>query len=126
MKEAVAFGRLAKADPALREYFGPIALQKNSSIYQVALQDYLREASSQLPGLSKHQDRSGEASKFTALDNTGLADLDVKIVAEDGMLMESGKAAKIDVRSGKWTYTVTQPVAQGTVIFIEINRPIHQ
>ena len=92
----------------------------------MALQDYLREASSQLPGLSKHQDRSGEASKFTALDNTGLADLDVKIVAEDGMLMESGKAAKIDVRSGKWTYTVTQPVAQGTVIFIEINRPIHQ
>src|SRR5215217_6389311 len=123
MSKAVAYGRLAKGDPALMEYYGPIALQKESSIYQVALQDCLKKSSSKLPDLSKHQDRSGEASQLTALDDTGVASLNVKFVAQDGMLTESGQAAEIDVCSGKWIYTVIQPVAQGTTIFIEFNRP---
>ena len=38
MREAVAFGKLVRTDPALCEFYGPIAQQKESSIYQVALQ----------------------------------------------------------------------------------------
>ena len=118
MREAVAFGRLARVDPALREFYRPIAEQKKSSIYQAALQDYLQKASSKLPGPSKDQSCSSEALKLTAPDGAGL---DVKIIAQDGTPMEGGKAVEIGVRSGTWTYTLTQPIAEGTVIFIEIN-----
>ena len=118
MREAVAFGKRAKVTLALREFYGPIAQQKESSIYQVALQDYLKKCSIKLPGPSSDQGCSGESIKLTALDE---ASLDVKIIAQDGTPLESGQAVEIGVRSGKWIYTVTQPVAQGSVIFIEIN-----
>jgi hypothetical protein len=42
-------------------------------------------------------------------------------VTQDGTPIESGQAVEIGVRSGKWTYTMIQPVAQATAIFIEIN-----
>jgi hypothetical protein len=115
MKEAVAFGRLAKVDPALRELYEPIAQQKESSIYQVALQAYLKKASRKLPSLANDQ------AKLTAPDDSGPADadLDVKIVAQDGTPIESCKAVEIGVRSGKWAYAITQPIGRGTVIFIE-------
>lgn len=108
MKEAVAFGRSARVDPVLREFYGPIAQQRQSSIYQVALQDHLQKSSSKRDPL-----------KLSELDEGSLPGLDLKIVAPDGTPIVVGKAVEMGVHSGKWTYIVTEPLAQGTVILLE-------
>ena len=124
-KEAAAFGKSAMADPALLEFYGPIALKRNISVYALAMGDFMK-----LPGikplrLSKYKGQIGDLIEIRATDDIGLADLDVKIVAQDGTLIEQGKALEIGEGSGRWEYTATAQVALGSDVFIEVEGVDH-
>jgi len=45
--------------------------------------------------------------------------------SDTGAPIESGKAVETGVRSGTWTYMVTQPIALGTHVFIEVKGVDH-
>jgi ABC-type sugar transport system substrate-binding protein len=62
----------------------------------------------------------GDVMEIRATDDLGLAELNVKIVAQDGTPIESGQAVEEGVSSGKWIYTTTAQVALGSDVFIEV------
>lgn len=119
-KEAVAFAKFAMVDPALREFYEPIALQRDITVYALAVGDYLKKPSIKPLDLSNYKGNIGDPIKIRAMDDIGLADVDVNIVAQDGTPIERGKAVETGLGSGKWTYTATKQVALGTDIFIEV------
>ena len=119
-KEAAAFGKFAMADPALREFYEPIAQQRNLTVYTLAVGDFLNEPSIKPLDLSNYKGQIGDPIKIRAIDDIGLADMDVTLTAIDGTNIESGKAVETGVGSGKWTYTATAQVALGSDIFIKV------
>ena len=119
-KEAVAFGRSAMADPVLSAFYAPIAQQRGISIYALAVGDFLKAPSIKPLDLDNYKGQVGNTIAIRAVDDIGLADLEVKIMAQDGSIIEQGKAVEIGAGSGKWTYTATATAALGSDIFIEV------
>jgi hypothetical protein len=124
-KEASAFAKFAMADPTLREFYGPIATQREITIYALAMGDFLKKPSIKPLDLSNYKGRVGDTISIRATDDLGLADLDVNIVAQDGTPIEHGKAVETGIRSGYWIYTATTPVAFGSDVFIEVTGVDH-
>jgi len=124
-KEADAFAKSVQANPALLTFYEPIAKQRDISLRAVAMGDYLKKPTIKPLNLSNYKGQIGDVIKIRAIDDIGLADLDVKIVAQDGTPIESGKAVEEAARSGKWIYTATKPVALGSDVFIEVKGVDH-
>ncbi len=118
--EAAAFAKTVKANPSLLAFYEPIAKQRDLTVRSVAMGDYLKKPVIKPLDLSNYKGRIGDPIKIRAIDDIGLANLDVNIVAQDGTPIESGQAVETGVGSGKWTYTTTQTVALGTDVFIEV------
>jgi hypothetical protein len=122
---AVAFAKMAIEDPALRAFYEPIAQQRELTVYALAIGDFLGRPSLQPFDLSGYRGRAGDAIVIQAVDDIGLAGLAVKILAQDGTLIEQGNAVEIGTRSGYWTYTATVPVVFGSSVFIEAEGADH-
>ena len=123
--EAVAYARGVKADPAARAFYEPIARERDTCVYWLAIKDFRRAPSIQPLDLSNYKGRCGDIIVIQAVDVIGLAEMTVSIVAQDGTPIESGDAVEQGVRSGKWIYTATAQVALGTEVFIEVQGADH-
>ena len=124
-KDAVAYAKPVLADPAAREFYELIALQRDISVYALAVGDYLKQPRIKPLNLTKYKGNIGDMIQIRAVDDIGLAYLDVEIVAQDGPPIESGKALETGAGTGKWTYTATAQVALGSDIFIEVKGADH-
>lgn len=118
--EAAAFARTVKANPALLAFYEPIAKQREIPLRAVVMGDYLNKPTIKPLDLDNYKGQIGDVIEIRATDDLGLAELNVKIVAQDGTPIESGPAIEEGERSGKWIYTATASVALGTDIFIEV------
>jgi len=87
--------------------------------------DFLNRPHFQYVDLLEYKGRVGDPIVIKARDDLGLADVDVELVTQLGDPIESGKAVEEGVRSGKWIYTATVPVALGSSFFIEVNGVDH-
>jgi hypothetical protein len=123
--EAAAFATSVEANPALLAFYEPIAEQRDLTVRAVAMGDYLKKPVIKPLDLDNYKGHIGDLIKIRAIDNNGLADLDVIILDQDGIPLESGKAIEEGTRSGKWIYTATTQVALGTDIFIEVKGVDH-
>ena len=119
-KEAVAYAKSVIANPVASEFYKPIAFQRDISVYNCALGDFLKVPTIKPLDLDSYKGRIGDVIKIRAVDDVGFADLNVEIVAQDGTPIESGPAVEEGERSGKWIYTATKAVALGSEIFIEV------
>ena len=119
-KEAVAFAKFAMADPALREFYEPIALQREISVYALAIGDFLKEPSIKPLDLSLYKGQIGDPILIRTIDDIGVAEVEVTLNATDGTEIEKGKAVETGTRTGHWVYTATAPVALGSDIFIKV------
>jgi hypothetical protein len=119
-REAVAYAKSVIANPVASEFYKPIAFQRDISVYNCALGDFLKVPTIKPLNLDSYKGRIGDVIKIRAVDDTGFADLNVEIVAQDGAPIESGPAVEEGERSGKWIYTATKAVALGSEIFIEV------
>jgi hypothetical protein len=122
---AVAFGKFAIEDPALRAFYEPIAQQREITAYALAIGDYLKAPSILPLDLSAYRGQVGDSIGIEAVDDLGLAGVSVSLVANDGTPIEQGNAVEIGARSGYWTYTATAAVALGSDIFIEVQGTDH-
>ena len=124
-KEAVSYAKSVLADPVAREFYEPIALQRDISVYNAAMGDFLKLPAIKPLNLSNYKGQVGDTIAIRATDDVGLADVEVSILAQDGTPIEHGKAVEIGERSGKWTYTATAQVALGSDVFIEVEGVDH-
>lgn len=119
-REASTFAKTVKANPALLAFYEPIAKQREIPLRAVVMGDYLKKPDIKPLDLDNYKGQIGDVIEIRATDDLGLAELNVKIVAQDGTPIESGPAIEEGERSGKWIYTATASVALGTDIFIEV------
>jgi hypothetical protein len=124
-KEATVHAKSAMDDPALRALYETIAEEQDIPVFAVAVRDYMVGPSIMPLDLTQYKGQVGDVITIRANDDIGLADLEVSIVANDGSPIERGKAVENGLRSGKWTYTATAPVALGADIFIEVTGVDH-
>lgn len=124
-KQAVAFAKSAVASPGLRAFYEPLAKARDISIYSLAVGDFLHTPEFQYVDLSGYKGQVGDTIVIQVEDDLGMASVDVSLSAQDGTPIESGQAVEEGVRSGKWVYTATAPVAIGSDIFIEVKGADH-
>ena len=119
-KEASVYGKRAMANPALCEFYKPIAEARGITIYTLAVADFLNEPELKPLDLSGYQGRVGDTITIRGEDDLGFADVEVTITAIDGTRIEQGKAVEEGVHTDYWIYTATKPVALGSDIFVEV------
>jgi len=124
-KEAAARAKQALEDPTVRAFYETIAVERDINTFVVAFTDFLVSPTFKPLDLSEYKGRAGDKILIRAVDDIGLMHVDVKIVAQDGTPIEQGQAIEDGVRSGKWIYTATRPVALGTDVFIEVKGVDH-
>ena len=76
-KEAVAYAKSVLANPSAREFYRPIAFQRDISIYNCALGDYLKVPTIKPLNLTQYKGRVDDAIEIKVVDDIGLADLEV-------------------------------------------------
>jgi hypothetical protein len=118
--EAAAHAAVALANPDTRDVYAQIARKRKSTLQAVAIADFLNHPSIKLLDLSNYKGRASDSIVIRAVDDIGLADLQVRILAQDGTPIESGKAVERGIHSGKWIYTATAQVATGSDLCIEV------
>ena len=113
------------SDPGISAFYAQIAKERKSTAQAVAIADILNLPSLEAIDLSKYKGQVGDPIEIQAVDDIGLADLEVIVSTQDGSPIERGKAVEKVVRSGKWLYTATAPVASGSEIYIELRGVDH-
>jgi hypothetical protein len=119
-KDSAQRAKAALADPAARAFYETIAAERDSNSYAVAFTDFLVAPHFKPLSLSEYKGRVGDPISIRAVDDIGLADVEVTLTAIDGTQIEQGKAVEAGVRTGLWAYTATAPVALGADIFIKV------
>lgn len=119
-KESAARAKAALEIPAMRAFYEKIAAERETRAYTVAFTDFLVEPSFKPLDLSGYQGGVGNLIKIRALDDIGLADVEVTLTTLDGTQIEKGKAIESGVGTGQWTYIATMPVALNSDIFINV------
>jgi hypothetical protein len=118
-QEGVAYAKSIMADPAARAFYEPIAVQRDRSVYMVALRDFLKKPTIKPLDLSGYSGQVDDVIVIRATDDIGLANLHVKIASSQGTLIEHGAAIESAV-VGKWMYTCTTSVPLGSEVSIEV------
>ena len=118
-KEAAAYAKSVMGDPAKREFYQVIALEKDIPLFALAMGDFLNLPSFESLDYEQYQGKVGDPILIRAKDDKGLASVEVTLRKTDGALIEKGMAVESGLRSGYWVYTATQAVVAGTDIFIE-------
>jgi hypothetical protein len=118
--EAAARADAALKDPATRAFYEKIAQQRDQLTRNVAIGEFLCRPFFKPLGLSSYKGQIGDIIEIRAKDSIGLVEVNVDIRAQDGSVIEQGKAVEDGFRSGFWKYTATAPVALGSDVFIEV------
>jgi hypothetical protein len=124
-KEAVAYAKSVLANPSAYEFYRPIAFQRDITVYNCALGDYLKVPTIKPLDLTQYKGRVNDVIEIRVTDDIGLADLEVSITAQDGTLIEHGFAVETGPQSNKWKYVAKGQVALGSDIFIELKGVDH-
>jgi hypothetical protein len=120
-KEAALHAKAALENPGLRAFYETIAEQRDSNSYAVALTDFLVTPSFKPLDLRKYKGQIGDIITILAVDDIGMANVNVDISAQDGTPIEAGPAVEDGIRTGYWIYTATRQVALGSGVFIDIS-----
>lgn len=124
-RSGAAYGKAVIQDAARTAFYAPFAASRKSSVFGVAMYDYLRPPVVEELILTGYQGRIGDKIGVSATDDVSVTDVTVRVLAEDGTVIEAGPAVKALV---DWEYTATVAVPAGTNLTIEAtatDRPGH-
>jgi hypothetical protein len=104
----------------LRPVYEPVARKRQVAVYTAALRDHLNAPSIKRLYLMSYQGRPGDSIGIYAVDDFGLAELEVSLLTPDGTPVERGQAVEMGLHSGLWKYTTTVEVASGSRLRVEV------
>ncbi len=123
--EAARYARRSLANPAKREFYQMVALEKDISAFATAVMDYMSNPSFEALDFSEYLGHVGERIQITAVQDIGLASVDVELLSDDGTLLESGSAFEEAVRSGLRVYMGQTNLLAGTSITVRLSGADH-
>jgi len=118
--EASAWADDALKDPATFAFYEKFATEQGKATRNLAIGEFLCKPSFKPLDLSEYRGQIGNPIIIKAKDVISLAEVNVDIHSQDGILIETGKAVQERFRSWEWKYTATKQVALGSDVFIKI------
>lgn len=115
-KLASAFANSVAGDPVKLAFYEPLALEKKTSVFAVAMSDYLKRPRVTGIELSDYRGQIGDPVTVLATDDTQVMSVAVVIRSAAGLVLEEGAAASAD---GVWRYTATTALPAGETVTIE-------
>jgi hypothetical protein len=109
-----------ESNPELWEFYQQVGKERKTSPFALAVGDYLKPPSFRSLDLRYYHGQVGDPIQILAVDNLGLASVEVSIERQDGGSVEKGMAVELAARTGFWAFKATQPVDPGTGLFIEV------
>lgn len=105
-QKAVIYGKTVTVTPELRAFYES-SLPEGSSVYQVALADFLNAPEIEEIDVSNFVGDSGNTILIRATDDFMVKSVEVTITNEDGTLVEQGEAIK-QTNGIDWLFTATE------------------
>jgi hypothetical protein len=121
--DASGYSVAAMENPALLEHYTALAEDMGITPQNAAMGDFLSVPTFKPLDLSTYKGRVGDLIVVRVNAKFGLASMEVTIDRQDGTDVEKGQA--VEIGNGRWFYTVTQPAALGTDVFIEVLGTCH-
>jgi hypothetical protein len=127
-KEAAAYGRTVRDNPALAAVYTPLAQARGLAPYHVALADFFNAPSVTEIDLSGLAGGAGKPIRVRAQDDFEVVAVAVSLLTVQGVVIERGDAQR-DALSGDWLYLTQGPLAGGQALLVEasaLDRPGHR
>jgi hypothetical protein len=116
-KQAVAYGKSALANADTRALYETAAKTKDMPIFALTVADFFNAPVIDNVDLSAYNGQAGNLITISARDDFGVVKVHVSITDDASDVIESGEAV---LTSGSWVYTVTEAVAAGTNVTVNV------
>jgi len=113
---AVNYAKKCVADPALNAYYSSKP-EKGTSVYRLAMCDYLRVPVVEGIKTQKYQGAVGDKITVIAIDDFEVINVMLRITKPDGSLIEEGPCVP-DSLNSVWDYTATVDVGDTTGLVV--------
>ena len=104
-QEAAIYGKTVTVTPELRAIY-ETSLPEGSSVYQVALADFLNAPEIEEIDVTNYTGNPGNTIRIRATDDFMVKNVEVSILNQDGTLVEKGAAIK-QANGLDWLFTAT-------------------
>ena len=105
-QQAIVYARGRAQDPAVQAEYADDARERNQSISNVLVADYLHAPDIERVDIGAYLGRMGDLIRVTATDDHAVQAVRVRIENGDGSLVEEGDAAQ-QPDPNQWHYTAT-------------------
>jgi len=112
--EAALYGRLALAQPAVRQAYVAAARERGKPITSLTIADFFNAPVVDKLDVSGYSGQTGETIMIQAHDDFEVMSVAVSISEAGGQAVEHGAATQDPPNSGRWIYTTTQTVSNVT------------
>jgi hypothetical protein len=123
--EAAQYAKMTLDDPARREFYEMVAEEMDLPVSAVVVKDFLSVPSFKALDLSGYQGRVGDAIQIRALQEIGLASVNVELLASDETVLEQGRAFEKSARTGYWIYMGQSAQPLGSQLTIRVSGVDH-
>lgn len=118
-RKAVEYGKQVDADPELREEYLKIREKQRkwtTPINAMAIGDYFHPPEIVEIDAGNYRGEAGDEITIYAVDDVGVASVEVVLMDEHGIVLEQGPARQ----AGRWHYKAKTHVPEGTLVRVEV------
>jgi hypothetical protein len=119
-RQAVLYGRLVMADPDKKEIYAQAAKVQGKPVFSLTVADFFNAPVVDEVDLSSYSGAEGDTIAIRAHDDFKVARLLLTVSDTNGQEIENGEAVETPPTSGRWVYTATEGVPQGTTVRIAV------
>ena len=131
-RQAVLYGQLVMADPDKKALYAKAAKTSGKPLFSLTIADFFNAPAVDEVDLSAYAGQVGNPIAVRAHDDFAVVSVHVSITKSSGEAIESGEAVQTPpnllqgaARSGRWVYTITAAVPQGTAVRIAVSATDH-
>lgn len=116
-RQAALYGRVVMADPEARAFYEGEADERHVPLFSLTIADFFNAPEITEVDVADYHGARRDVIRITAMDDVGVARVEVSITTADGTVVETGEAVE---EGGHWRYEATASVAAGTEVRIEV------
>lgn len=119
-RQAVLYGRLVMADMEKKALYEKASKTSGKPLFSLTVADFFNAPTVDTVDLSTYSGAIGNEIVIQAHDDFEVTKVDINISGTGGQAIEGGSAIETPAGSGRWVYTATAAVAQGTEVRIAV------